>query len=239
MSAPTSTSVKRAGRPLTQAQTHAARAALARLVQGRVMAALGSVFNFLILNLAVLIVSLPVVTLPLALVAATVALDRWRTDGEDRVVREFFAALRSLPPLPTTVLAGAPLVVAGIGGEEVHYFAHGGEPVDWVCLGFGSAAVFLAVTSLGYVLLLATRHPAVPAGEYLALSVRLALRNVLITGPLFVVEALGAVLLALLDPPLLMIGLPLALLCLMRLTARFGLHRTGLERGTPLGAEQT
>ncbi len=193
------------------------------------MAALGSVFNFLALNLGVLIVSLPVVTVPLAFVAVTVALDRWRTDGEDRVVREFFAALRSLAPLPTTVLAGAPLVVAGIGAEEVHYFAHGGEPIDWVCLGFGSAALFLALTALGYVLLLAARHPTVPAAEIWALSVRLALRNVLITGPLFVVEALGAALLALLDPPLLVIGLPLALLCLMRLTARFGLNRSGLN----------
>ena len=231
MSTPSSTRVKRAGPPQTQTQTQtqAAGAALARLVQGRVMAALGSVFNFLALNLAVLIVSLPVVTVPLAFVAVTIALDRWRTDGEDRVVREFFAALRSLPPLTTTVLAGAPLVVAGIGAEEVHYFAHGGEPVDWVCLGFGSAAVFLAVTAVGYVLLLATRHPTVPATEIWALSVRLAVRNVLTTGPLFVVEVIGAALLALLDPPLLMIGLPLALLCLMRLTARFGLHRSGLN----------
>jgi len=216
-----------------------ARGALARLVQGRVIVALGSVFNFLALNLAVLVVSLPVVTVPLAFVAVTIALDRWRTDGEDRVVREFFAALRSLPPLPTTVLAGAPLVVAGIGAEEVHYFAHGGEPVDWVCLGFGSAALFLAVSALGYVLLLAARHPTVPATDIWSLSVRLAVRNLLATGPLFAVEILGATLLALLDPPLLMIGLPLALLCLMRLTARFGLHRAGLDRGAPLGAEHT
>jgi hypothetical protein len=225
MSTPTSTPVKRAGPP----QAQAAGAARARLVQGRVMAALGSVFNFLALNLAVLIVSLPVVTVPLAFVAVTVALDRWRADGEDRVVREFFAALRSLPPLPTTVLAGAPLVVAGIGAEEVHYFAHGGEPVDWVCLGFGSAAVFLAVTALGYVLLLAARHPTVPATEVWSLSVRLAVRNLVTTGPLFVVEVLGAALLALLDPPLLLIGLPLAFLCLMRLTARFGLRGGGLS----------
>ncbi len=237
MSTPTSTRVKHAGPPQTRTRTEGG--ALARLVRGRVMAALGSVFNFLALNLAVLIVSLPVVTVPLAFVAVTVALDRWRTDGEDRVVREFLATLRSLPPLPTTVLAGAPLVVAGIGAEEVHYFAHGGEPVDWVCLGFGSAAVFLAVTALGYVLLLATRHPTVPASEIWALSVRLAVRNLLATGPLFVVEVLGSAFLALLDPLLLVIGLPLGLLCLMRLTARFGLHRAGLDRGAPLGAEQT
>ncbi len=225
MSTPASARVKRAGPP----QTQAPGAALAHLVRGRVMAALGSVFNFLALNLAVLIVSLPVVTVPLAFVAVTIALDRWRTDGEDRVVREFFAALRSLPPLPTTVLAGAPLVVAGIGAEEVHYFAHGGEPVDWVCLGFGSAALFLAVTALGYVLLLAARHPTVRASEIWSLSVRLAVRNLLATGPLFVVEVLGATLLALLDPSLLIIGLPLALLFLMRVTAQFGLRRSGLN----------
>jgi hypothetical protein len=213
----------------TGPQRNQPAATLARLVRGRVMAALGSVFNFLALNLGVLIVSLPVVTVPLAFVAVTVALDRWRTDGEDRVVREFFAALRSLAPLPTTVLAGAPLVVAGIGAEEVHYFAHGGEPIDWVCLGFGSAALFLALTALGYVLLLAARHPTVPAAEIWSLSVRLAIRNLLATGPLFVLEIVGAALLTLVDPALLIIGLPLALLSLMRLTAGFGLRRAGLN----------
>ena len=193
------------------------------------MAALGSVFNFLALNLVVLIVSLPVVTVPLAFVAATIALDRWRTDGEDRVVREFFAALRSLPPLPTTVLAGAPLLVAGIGAEEVHYFAHGGQPVNWVCLGFGSAALFLAITALGYVLLLAARHPTLPAAEIWSVGVRLAVRNLFATGPLFVVEIVGTTSLALIDPALLIIGLPLALLFLMRVTTQFGLRRSGLN----------
>ncbi len=197
------------------------------------MAALGSVFNFLALNAVVVIVSLPVVTAPLALVAVTVALDRWRTDGEDRVVREFFAALRSRPALPTVLVAGAPLVVAGIGAEEVHYFAHGGEPVDWVCLGFGFAALLLAICALGYVLLLAARCPVVPANEIWSLSLRLAIRNLFITGPLFVVEIVGATLLALLDPPLLMIGLPLAVLSLMRLTARCGLRAAGLGEAVP------
>jgi hypothetical protein len=188
------------------------------------MAALGSVFNFLALNAVVLILSLPVLTMPLALVAVTTALDRWRTDGEDRVVREFFAAFRSHPPLQTTVVAGGPLVVACIGAEEAHYFARGGGPVDWVCLGFGFTAAFLAVTALGYVLLLAARHPTVSAPEIWSISVRLAIRNVFATGPLFVIEIVGAALLALLDPPLLLIGLPLALVSLLRLTAGFGLR---------------
>jgi hypothetical protein len=212
---------------------------LARLSQGRVMAALGSVFNFLALNAAFVILSLPVVTVPLALVAVTTALDRWRTDGEDRVVREFFVALRSRPFLQTTVVAGAPLVVACTGGEEAHYFVRGGEPVDWVCLGFGFTAAFLAITSLGYVLLLAARHPMAPASEIWSTGARLAVRNVFATGPLFAVEIVGAALLALLDPPLLLIGLPLALLSLMRLTARFGLRMARVDRGAaPAGAEQ-
>lgn len=224
MSAP-SAPAYRAGASHNQA----ARAALARLVQGRVIAALGSVFNFLALNLAVLIVSIPVVTVPVALVAATVALDRWRGDGEDRVVREFFVALRSRPFWPTTLAAGVPLVVAGIGAEEVHYFAHGGQPVNWVCLGFGSAALFIALTAIGYVLLLVARHPTVPATEIWSLSVRLAVSNFLATGPLFVAEVVGAALVALVDPSLLIIGLPLALLFLMRVTAQFGLRRSGLN----------
>jgi hypothetical protein len=203
------------------------------------MVALGSVFNFLALNIVVLILSLPLLSMPLALVAATTALDRWRTDGEDRVVREFFAVARSRPPLQTMAVAGAPLVVACTGAEEAHYFAHGGGPVDWVCLGFGFTAAFLAVTALGYVLLLTARHPTVPASELWSVSTRLAIRNVFATGPLFVVEIVGATLLALLDPPLLLIGLPLALLALMRVTAGFGLRmarfdqvaaRTGTER---------
>jgi hypothetical protein len=202
---------------------------LARLVQGRVVAALGSVFNFLALNVAVLVVSLPVVTAPLALVAATTAIDRWRSDGEDRVVREFFSALRSRPVWPTTLVAAVPLVVTGIGAEEVHYFSHGGQPVNWVCLGFGSAALFIAVTAIGYVLLLVARQPTVPATEIWALSVRLAVTNFLATGPLFVVEVVSAALVALVDPSLLVIGLPLALLFLMRVTAQFGLRRAGFS----------
>ena len=53
------------------------------------MAALAALFNFLALNLALLIFSLPVITLPAAVSAATQALDQWRRDGEDQVVREF------------------------------------------------------------------------------------------------------------------------------------------------------
>ena len=87
----------------------------ARHLRPGVMAALASLFNFLALNLVLLIASLPVITLPLAVNAASVALDRWRADGEDRVVREFWVALRSRPPLRTTVALGVPFAAIGAG----------------------------------------------------------------------------------------------------------------------------
>jgi hypothetical protein len=72
----------------------------------KIMAALTTLFNFLALNLALLIASLPIVTLPAAVSAATVALDRWRGKGEDSVIREFISALRARPFLRTTATVG-------------------------------------------------------------------------------------------------------------------------------------
>jgi len=60
----------------------------------RIVAALRAVFNFLVLNVVLVMACLPVVTVPLACQAATISLERWRAAGEDRVVREFIAALR-------------------------------------------------------------------------------------------------------------------------------------------------
>ena len=105
-----------------------------------------------------LVACLPVVTVPMALQAATVALERWRVSGEDRVVQEFLAALRSRPPLRTTVTVGTPLAVAVIAAEEVHFFSRGGSPGDWVSLGFGVAALLVALASIGYVLVLGARR---------------------------------------------------------------------------------
>ena len=190
-----------------------------------IMAALGSAFNYLVLNLALLIVSLPVVTLPIAVSAASTALDRWRAEGEDRVIREFCAALRSGPPLRTTALIGVPLAAAAVGVAEVRYFLPGGTLVTWAGLGLGLAALLITLMALGYVFLLAARHPSAPATELWSLSARLAVRNLFVTGPLFLIELAGATVLTLIDPPLLLLGVPVLLLDLMRRTARFGLRR--------------
>src|SRR5260370_9248631 len=101
----------------------------------RIMTALATMFNFLALNLVLLIASLPVVTLPVAINAATGALDRWRGDGEDSVVPEFVMALRARPPLRTTLLTGVPLAAVVTGLAEVSHFLRGGGLTDRVYLG--------------------------------------------------------------------------------------------------------
>jgi hypothetical protein len=196
----------------------------------RVMAALATLFNVLALNLALLIASLPIVTLPAAVNAATVALDRWRDDGEDSVVREFIAALRSRPFPRTTAALGVPLAAVAVGVAEVHHFARGASLPDRACLGFVAAALLITVTTLGYVFLLSARDPATPAADLWSLSARLAIRNLLVTGPLFLAEIALVAVPGVVDPALLLLGLPVLLLQLMRLTAQFGLRRSERQR---------
>jgi hypothetical protein len=196
----------------------------------RIMAALATMFNFLALNLVLLIASLPVITAPAALNAAMVTLDRWRGEGEDRVVREFAIALRSRPPLRTTLLAGVPLAGVVIGLTEVHHFVRGGSLGDRAYLGLGLGALVITLLALGYVFLLAAREPALPPTELWSLCAALAIRNLLVTGPLFLIEIAGVTAITVIDPALLLLGAPLLLLQLMRLTAQFGLRRAEPKR---------
>jgi len=200
-------------------------------LKGKLVGALITCFDFLALNLVLLVACLPVVTVPVAFQAATVALERWRVSGEDRVVREFLGALRSLPPLRTTVTVGTPLAVAAIAAEEVHFFSRGGSPGDWVSLGFGAAALLVALASIGYVLVLGARQPLMASSDVWNLSVCLAVRNLLMTGPLFVGEFVTAAFLLLLDPALVLIGLPILVLQCLRLTTQLGLRKA--ERPRP------
>lgn len=248
----------------------------------RIMAALAALFNFLALNLALLVFSLPIVTLPAAVSAATLALDRWRRDGEDQVVREFVIGFRA-QWARQTVLVGVPLAAAVLGVVEVRHFAAGAGADGRIALGFGTVALLVTVSALGYVFLLAARSLQGPEGsvglavaaeslesagaaaslgladtaesaglagtagsaglagapglagvaeeaggtaaEFWTLCVGLAVRNMLVTGPLFLVVVGGAAVLAWIDPPLLLLGLPLLALQLMRVTANLGLRR--------------
>jgi hypothetical protein len=213
--------------------TKAQRRPLMGIVRSRIMAALSSLFNFLTLNIIVVLLSVPIVTIPVTAIAAWVALDRWRGAGEDRVVREFFIALRSRPVVRTTLVVGMPLVVVAGAVEEVHYFAHGNNLEARACFGLGLASLVIASTALGYVLALVAKQSALPAAELWSTSIRLALRNLFVTGPLFLVEIGAATFLTLLDPALVVIGLPIALLALMRRTAQFGLDKASPARSGP------
>ena len=199
-------------------------------LKGSVVGALIACFDFLALNLVLLVACLPVVTAPMALQAAMVALERWRVSGEDRVVQEFLVALRSRPPLRTTLTVGTPLAVAAIAAEEVHFFSRGGTPGDWVSLGFGVAALLVALASIGYVLLLGARRPLMAPSDLWNMSVGLAVRNLPTTGPLFVAEFVATALLLLLDPALALIGVPILLLQSLRLTAQLGVRRVERSR---------
>src|ERR1700728_2055930 len=129
----------------------------------RIMAALAALFNFLALNLALLVFSLPVITLPAAVSAATLALDRWRSDGEDQVVREFLIGFRA-QWARQTVLVGVPLAAAVLGVIEVRHFAAGAGAANRLALGFGTAALLVTVSALGYVFLLVARGVEGPEG---------------------------------------------------------------------------
>ena len=127
----------------------------------RIMAALAALFNFLALNLALLVFSLPVITLPAAVSAATHALERWRRGGEDQVMREFLIGFRARWARQT-VLVGVPLAAAVLGVIEVRHFAAGAGAANRLALGFGTVALLVTASALGYVFLLAARERAEP-----------------------------------------------------------------------------
>ena len=196
----------------------------------RVFAWLTTLFNALALNLVMIAASLPLVTAPAAISAASAVLDQWRREGQDQVVRQFIAEFRARWSVRVTLGAGVPLAAVVLGAAEIRFFAREATLAGRVGLGLGAAALLITLTALGYVFLLAARGPALPAAEFWSLCARLAVRNLLITGPLFLTEIAGATVLTLIDPPLLLLGVPVLLLYLMKLTAQFGLRRAGLKQ---------
>jgi len=197
---------------------------MAGIWSSRIMTALTALFNVLVLNLALLVASLPVITLPAAIRAASVALDRWRQDGEDRVLREFLLALRTGPRTHTTVILGVPLAAIALGLVEARHFARAAGPSGLAGLGLCLAALLITVTALGYLIHLTNDTGRSPVDTW-SLAIGLALRNVLVTGPLTLAEVAGAATLTVIDPGLLLLGLPLLLLHLTKLTAGLGLRR--------------
>jgi hypothetical protein len=66
--------------------------------------------NVLVLNLVLIAASLPLLTAPAAVSAASATLDRWCREGEEQVVREFLSQFRCRWSLRTALGAGTAIL---------------------------------------------------------------------------------------------------------------------------------
>jgi Protein of unknown function, DUF624 len=191
-----------------------------RILGTRLMAVLTALFNVLALNLAMIVASLPLVTMPVAATAAFAALDQWGRDGEDRVVRQFLIEFRARWSVRTTLGAGIPMAAAVLGLGEIRHFAPETTLTGRAGLGLGVGALFVTLAALGYVFQLIIDEPGMSPVDLWSKSARLAVSNLLVAGVLSAVPIAGAAILAARDPAVLLLGLPVYLLYTLRLIAR-------------------
>jgi hypothetical protein len=191
----------------------------------RLIAGLTTLFNVLALNLAMIVAALPLITAPVAVSAASAALDQWRRDGEDRVVRQFIIEFRARWSVRTTLGAGIPMAAAVLGVAEIRHFAHDASLASRGGLVLGGCALLITLAALGYVFQLAADDRGLSPVDLWSVSARLAVRNLLVAGPLAAAPVAGVAILAARDPAVLLLGLPLFLLHALKLIARPGLRR--------------
>jgi len=201
-----------------------------RIFGTRLMATLTTLFNALALNLAMIVASLPVITAPAAVSAASATLDRWAGDGEDRVIRQFIAEFRARWSARLTVGVGVPLGAVVLGGAEVRHFAREATLTGRAGLCLACGALLITLGALGYLFQLSADQPGLAPVDLWSRAARLAVRNLPVAGLLSAVPAVGLALLAARDPAVLLLGLPLFLLHALKLLARPGLA-AGRARG--------
>ncbi len=185
----------------------------------RVFGWLTTLFNALALNLAMIVASLPLITAPAAISAASAVLDQWR-EGQDQVVRQFIAEFRARWSARVTLGAGVPMAAVVLGAAEVRYFAREATLAGRAGLGLGAAALVITLAALGYVFQLSAGQPGLSPVDLWSRSARLAVRNLLIAGPLSAAPVAGLVVLTVRDPFVLLLGLPIFLLHALKLIAR-------------------
>lgn len=200
-----------------------------RVFGTRLMAALTILFNALALNLALIVASLPLVSAPAAVSAASAALDRWARDGEDQVVRQFVAEFRARWSARVALGVGGPLGAVVLGGAEVRHFAREATLTGRTGLCLAGGALLVTVAALGYVFQLSADEPGLRPVDLWSQAARLALRNLPVAGVLSAVPLAGLTLLAARDPAVLLFGLPLFLLHALKLLARPGLRRAASQ----------
>jgi hypothetical protein len=197
------------------------------------MAVLTALFNALALNLAMIVASLPLITAPVAVSAASAALDRWRRDGEDRVIRQFVIEFRDLWSARTVLGAGVPMMAALLGIAEVRHFAREATFSGRAGLCLSGGALLIVVTALGYVFQVTADKPGMSPVDLWSLAARLAVRNLVVAGPLSAVPVASVTLLAARNPAVLLFGLPLFLLQALKVIARPGLRRAASTSHAP------
>jgi hypothetical protein len=201
----------------------------------RLMAVLTALFNALALNLAMIVASLPLITAPAAVSAASAVLDGWARDGEDRVIRQFAAEFRARWSAPVLLGVGGPLAAVVLGGAEVRHFAREATLTGRAGLCLAGGALLITLAALGYVFQLSADQPGMRPVDLWSLAVRVALRNLPAAAAAAAVPAAGLTLLAARDPAVLLFGLPVFLLHALKLVARPGLRRAAAAGGPAAG----
>ena len=199
------------------------RATVATAASGRaparVTGVLTTIFNCFALNAALVLACLPVVTIPVALRAAVVTLDRWRADGEDRVVVEFMLTLRASRLRSTTASVGIPIVAALLALGEIRFFASAHTAAKWPGVALSADGLLLSLASAGYAVVLAARCSGLPPTTIWWASASLTVRNLIGASPLLVAEIAVVAVVLLRDPALVVVCVPLGLVALIRHTA--------------------
>jgi hypothetical protein len=112
-----------------------------------------------------------------------------------------------------------------LGAAEIRFFAREATLAGRAGLGLGAAALLITLAALGYVFQLTADQPGLSPVDLWSQSARLAVRHLLIAGPLSAAPIAGLVVLAVRDPFVLLLGLPVFLLHALKLIARPGLRR--------------
>jgi len=192
------------------------------------MAWLTTLCNALLVNLALIVASLPLITAPTAVGAASATLDQWRRHGEDQVIRQFLIEFRSRWSMRTTLSIGVPMAAVVLGLAEIRHFARETTVSGRAGLILGGGALLVTLAALGYLLQLTADQPGLSPVDLWSLSARLAVRNLLVAGPLSAAPIAGVAILAGRDPAVLLLGLPVFLLHALKLIALRGLRRAEL-----------
>lgn len=132
--------------------------------------------------------------------------------------------------LRTALGAGIPMAAVLVGLAEIRHFAREATVAGHVGLALGAGALLITLAALGYLFQLMADEPGLPPVELWSMSARLAVRNLLVAGPLSAIPIAGTAILAGHDP-IVLLGLPVFLLYALKLTAGPGLRRAGLRRG--------